>query len=110
MTIVAEGQARLQQELEGYALDENIMDETGLFYRMEPNATLSTSPVHGKKKNKERITFALCTNASGTDKLKPFVIGKFHKPRCFGSNFDPNQITRYRNNTKAWMTALLFTE
>ena len=46
------------------------MDETGL-NRLEPDATLATGPVKGKKKNKERITVALCANATGMDKQKP---------------------------------------
>ena len=86
------------------------MDECGLFYRMEPNATLATRPVSGKKKNKDRLTVALCVNASGTEKLKPLVIGKSKRPRCFGKKFDPNQIVTYRNNKKAWMTSILFAE
>ena len=35
------------------------MDETGLFYKLEPNRTLATSRLSGKKKQKERITLAL---------------------------------------------------
>jgi Tc5 transposase DNA-binding domain/DDE superfamily endonuclease/CENP-B N-terminal DNA-binding domain len=56
-------------------------DETGLFFRMTPDQTLATQAVKGKKKDKERITVLLCTNATGTDKLKPLVIGKLAKPR-----------------------------
>jgi len=48
---IAEGRLRLQQVLAEYDL-ENIYnaDETGLFYRMEPNQTLSTSSVAGRKR------------------------------------------------------------
>ena len=52
------------------------MDETGLFFRLEPNKTLATGPVSGTKKCKQRISVALCANADGSDKLKPLVIGK----------------------------------
>ena len=55
--------------------------ETGLFYCLLPNSTLATGPVSGKKKQKERITIALCANATGTDKLVPLVIGKSAHPQ-----------------------------
>lgn len=86
------------------------MDETGLFYRLEPDSTLATGPVKGKKKNKERITVALCANATGTHKLKPLVIGRSKRPRCFGSSYNPGIYVDYKNNTKAWMTGAVFAE
>ena len=63
------------------------MDETGFFYRLEPDATLAIGPVKGKKKNKERITVGLCSNATGADKLKPLLIARAKRPRCFGKGF-----------------------
>ena len=86
------------------------MDETGLFYRLEPDATLATGPVKGKKKNKERITVALCANATRMDKQKPLLIARTARPRCFGKDFDPNVYAIYRYNKKAWITSDLFTE
>ncbi|CAB5206033.1 unnamed protein product [Rhizophagus irregularis] len=73
---------KLQQLLSRYILDQiyNI-DETGLFYRMSPSQTLSTKPVPGRKKDKTRITVLLGANATGTDKLKPWVIGNAKRPR-----------------------------
>lgn len=32
---------------------------------------------------KDRYTFLLCTNMSGTDKMKMLVIGKSKTPRCY---------------------------
>ena len=86
------------------------MDETGLFYRLEPDATLATGPVEGKKKNKERITVALCANATGMDKQKPLLIARTARPRYFGKDFDPIVYAIYCYNKKAWMTSDLFTE
>jgi DDE superfamily endonuclease/Tc5 transposase DNA-binding domain/CENP-B N-terminal DNA-binding domain len=83
-------------------------DETGLFFQMIPNQTLATKPVKGKKKDKERITILLCTNATGTDKLKPLVIGKSAKPRCFKNIQKENLGTKYEANKKAWMTGEIF--
>ncbi|CAG8664247.1 17868_t:CDS:2 [Dentiscutata erythropus] len=44
---------------------------------------LAKFDLKGRKKNKEQLTVAFCVNADGTDKLKPFVIGKYPNPRCF---------------------------
>jgi DDE superfamily endonuclease len=62
----------------------------------------------GKKKNRERLTIALCANASGNDKLKPLVIGKFLNPCCFKNINRKNLGVVYEANTKAWMTGIIF--
>lgn len=85
-------------------------DETALFYKLMPNKTLEFkgNKCFGGKSSKERITALLCTNSTGTDKLKPLIIGKFGKPRCFkGVQHLPCE---YRHNTKAWMTSVVFEE
>jgi hypothetical protein len=111
MQQVTTGRANLQALVAGFELcDVYNTDETGLFYRLTPNSTLATGSVRGTKKNKERLTVALCTNADGSDKRKPLVIGKSKKPRCFGRNFDPNVYVTYRSNSKAWMTGIIFQE
>jgi hypothetical protein len=52
-------------ELENYHLDDIYnFDECALFYRMEPDRSLVTKRLSGRKKDKERITVGLCTNAS----------------------------------------------
>ena len=57
-------------------------DETGLYYRMPPNRTLSTlSNISGYKKDKTRITVLLGCNSTGSDKLKPLVIRSALHPR-----------------------------
>ena len=86
------------------------MDETGLFYRLEPDRTLATKRLAGCKKDKERLTVALCVNANSSHKLDPLIIGKFAKPRCF-ANININSLpVTYRNNKKAWMLTTLFQE
>ena len=107
--IVAEGRLQLKEDLKDYNPNDIYnMDETGLFYRLQPNSTLATGPISGKKKQKDRITVTLCTNATGTDKLKPLVIGKSARPRSFGKTFDPTIYVTYAFNKKAWMTTLIF--
>lgn len=54
-------------------------DETGLFYNLMPDRSLMVhkNDCKGGKKSNERYTVMLCTNWSGTGKLKLLVIGKF---------------------------------
>ncbi|CAJ0638493.1 16325_t:CDS:2, partial [Entrophospora sp. SA101] len=96
---------KLQEITSRYDL-ENIFnaDETGLFYCMSPNQTLSTDPVSGKKK----IDSVLTTNATGTRKLKPIVIGKSVNPRCF-KNVNMSLLpVIYKSTPKAWMHSDIF--
>lgn len=84
-------------------------DETGLLYRQLPRRTLARGTQHGFKLAKDRVTVALCVNASGTDKVEPFVIGFSKRPRCFGKAWHPNNIrVRYEHNKSSWMTASFF--
>jgi len=86
------------------------MDETGLFYWLEPDRSLVTTRLSGRKKNKERLSIALCANADGSHKLNPLVISKYAKPRCFKNvNFNSLRVT-YHNNNSAWMLTTLFQE
>lgn len=85
-------------------------DETGLFFKCMPDKTFTfkDEKCHGGKHSKERITVLLAVNMNGSEKLKPLIIGKAAKPRCFkGMKSLP---TIYRSNKKAWMTTELFNE
>ncbi|GJS00100.1 CENP-B homolog protein 2-like protein [Tanacetum coccineum] len=59
------------------------MDETGLFFRLQPDHSLATMQLEGKKQDKERLTVAICCNEDGSEKLPLWIIGKYAKPRCF---------------------------
>lgn len=107
--ICEEWKERLRELLEDYA-PRNIFnaDESGLFYKCLPDRTLTFKgeTCHGGKHSKERITILFATNMDGSEKLKPLVIGKSKKPRCFkGVTSFP---LTYCANTKVWMTAVLF--
>ncbi|GFO43402.1 1-phosphatidylinositol 4,5-bisphosphate phosphodiesterase gamma-1-like [Plakobranchus ocellatus] len=84
-------------------------DETGLFWRLLPNKTwILRARSHGGKAPKDRITVLTCANMDGSHKLPLLVIGKFKTPRCFkGVCKLP---VCYQSNSKAWMTAAIFTE
>ena len=109
--VVIESRLSLQEKMSSYPAERIYnMDETGLFYRLEPDTLLATLRLSGRKKDKERLSIALCTNADGSHKLKPLVIGKYAKPRCFKNVNLSNLGITYRNNKRAWMLATLFQE
>jgi hypothetical protein len=80
------------------------------FFRLEPDRTLATKRLSGRKKNKERLSVALCANSDGSHKLPPLVIGKYANPRCFKNINISNLPITYRSNAKAWMLTTLFQE
>ena len=57
-----------------------------------------------------RLTVLGCTNTTGTHKLKPVLIGKSAKPRCFKNvNMDALPVT-YKSQRNAWMNSEIFGE
>lgn len=111
ISICSQWNDKLIQFLNGYnPRDIFNIDETGLFFKCLPNHTLTfkDEKCHGGKLSKDRLTVLLACNWDGSQKLKPLVIGKSAKPRCFkGIKSLP---TAYRSNKKAWMTTELFNE
>ena len=83
-------------------------DETGLYFRALPEGTLcfKNDKLSGSKKSKERLTVLLTANMDGSDKLRPFVIGKSANPRCF-RGIKKLPVT-YKSNKNSWMTETLF--
>jgi hypothetical protein len=103
-------------------------DETGLFFKLMPDRTfvIKKDDCKGGKRAKDRYTVLLCTNWTGTDKLKPLVIGKYFfyylqvifcfilgksaRPRCFkGLDIRKLPVTWCSNRT-SWMNAFVFTK
>ena len=110
-TVITAALPDLRQKLSAYPPDcVYNMDETGLFFRMLPSRSLATHAVPGHKKDKTRITIALCVNSDGSDKLPLLVIGKAKKPRCFAGVNMKNLGVDYKSNASSWMTAMLFQE
>ncbi|CAB5352778.1 unnamed protein product [Rhizophagus irregularis] len=57
-TAITEALPLLREKCANYPLERIYnMDETGLFYRLEPDRTLATKRLHGRKKNKERLSY-----------------------------------------------------
>lgn len=102
---------QIHEVIQGYELKDIFnADETGLFFNLQPNKTLTYKgdPCHGGTKSKQRITVLLTCNADGSEKLDPLVIGKFSKPRCFKNI--KKLPTKYGANSNAWMTSVIFEE
>ena len=102
--------AIVQARIATYSLEDQYnCDETGLFWEAIPDRALSTTQLPGWKQDKSRITFYFCVNASGSHKLKPWIIGRYQQPRCFtaaGVNISRLDCV-YHANKKSWMTGVL---
>ena len=59
-------------------------DETALYWRIEPDKTLASGPVQGKKKSKDRASILITCNSTGDDKLPVLFIYKYQIPVLFG--------------------------
>ncbi|CAF4913662.1 unnamed protein product, partial [Rotaria sp. Silwood1] len=106
-------QMRLPNIIQHYnPVDIYNCDETGLFFKLMPDRSLviDKNDCKGGKKSRDRYTVMLCTNWLGTDKLKPVVIGKAARPRCF-KNIDMTKLpVTWHSNRTAWMNSKIFTE
>ena len=82
-------------------------DETGLFWKMTPDRTLSFrgDSCKGGKRSKERVTVLVAASALG-EKLPLLVIGKSKRPHCFRGVL--NLPVEYDANQRAWMTSEKF--
>lgn len=102
---------KLRNKMDEMKVNESQLynaDESGLFFRLLPQktfvaATEKTAP--GRKTAKERVTFLLCSNADGSHKVTPMVLGKSANPRCFKGFKNP---LIYNSSRSAWMTSALF--
>ena len=80
------------------------MDETGLFYCAQPNKTLSARKSLWVQNSKGWSHFCSCCNTTCIDKLKPVIIYKSLRSRCFGS-WLPRYYVWWFANQMAWMAS-----
>ncbi len=108
--VVEEFRSNFESYVDGFR-PENIFnaDECGLFFKALPNRSLVIKGDKCKsgKQSKVRVSILLAASATG-EKLKPFVIGKSMKPRCFKNIKTKDLPVTYTANKKAWMTSKLF--
>jgi hypothetical protein len=87
-------------------------DETGLYWRRNPDRSLATKNLSGKGQQKSKITALFCCNSDGSEKLIPWFIGTTQNPRAFAAahinikNFN----LQWRSNLRAWMVGKIFEE
>jgi len=104
--------AAVRQKCEQYS-PEHIynMDESGLFYRMTVNYTVSLltekNSVRGEKKDKNRLTMVVCTNATGSHIVPTMIIGKAKRHASFRVN-SQRMALPYASQSNAWMDCKVF--
>jgi hypothetical protein len=86
------------------------MDETGLYWKMMPSRGLATQTLPGLKKDKARISLVFCVNASGTDRLPVWMIGRYKQPRALRNIDIPSMGGQWRASQKAWMNTTIMSE
>jgi hypothetical protein len=90
--------------------DKFNMDESGLWWKLQPNRTLATEGGSGSKASKDRVTVAFTCNADGSEKMDVWLIGRYKNPRCF-KNVNRSLLgIEYRFNTTKWMTGVICAE
>lgn len=76
-----------------------------------PDKTLAIKGDECKNGTSSKLRLSVLFGASITgEKLRPLVIGKYAKPRCFKNTNMANLAVTYTANKKAWMVRSLFTE
>jgi hypothetical protein len=110
--VVEDWKKRLPTLCDGYEpCDIFNADESGFFFRAIPNKSMvqKGDDRAGVKTSKDRVTVLFAVSAEG-EKLKPLIIGKSAKPRCFQGQ-DVNSLgVDYFHNKRAWMTSTIFTQ
>ena len=96
MLVVNEGKKTFQELIAQYDLEDVFnADETGLFFKMLPDATLGKGSMSGGKVSKDRITIMVTASCTGR-KLPLWVIGKSQNPRCLNHVNKENLPVVYR--------------
>lgn len=91
---------------------ENVynMDETGLTWKAIPTKTVVNDNeirMEGKKMKKDRVSFGLCANATGTHKLTPLFIHRFRHPRALKNAMNHLPVV-FKTQKRAGMDRALF--
>ena len=86
------------------------MDESGIFYNLLPNRTLSYKgeKCHGGTRSKERLTAVFVCNSDGSEKFPVWVIGKWENPRCLKDLDGKKLPCQYSHQKNAWIDGTAF--
>jgi hypothetical protein len=104
---------KIRQALSAYAPQDIFnCDETGLYWKMIPDSSLSTQSIPGRKIEKARISALFCCNSDASERLPIWIIGSAKRPRAFtAAGINPENLgCKWRSNKMAWMTGDIFKE
>jgi hypothetical protein len=79
------------------------MDETGLFWRQMPNGGLSKQKIAGRKLDKARVSLVIATNATGSDRIALWLIGRYQTPHALRSTNYQALGCVWNANEASWM-------
>lgn len=86
-----------------------VVDEMFLYYKLPLDQTHLAAD---QLETLNGITVMLTTNAAGTEKLEPLVVGHYESMRCFGgkpaSKIGAKYEMSYKSNKRARLTAIVF--
>ena len=83
-------------------------DESALYYRRTPKITIGPGSLPGRKMRKDRVSVLFCCNATGNERMPPFVIGRSTRPRWFSGASGGELGLGYSANPRGWMNLELF--
>ena len=108
----AEEEMAAIQTLSGQYMEDDIynMDETDLFWCLSSSRSLSTQARTGVWKDKSRISLICGINASGTDCLPIWFIGKYQTSQALQNINIQAMRGRWHWNKKAWMDTMIMKE
>ncbi|KFZ16898.1 hypothetical protein V501_02019 [Pseudogymnoascus sp. VKM F-4519 (FW-2642)] len=108
----AEDEMKGLRTIAGEYNDEDIynMDEAALYWKMTPSRGLATQLRPGLKKDKARLSLNFATNATGSDRLPVWIIGKSKTPRALRNTSVSTMGGEWRWNKKAWMNTTVMSE
>lgn len=95
--------------LSGTFEEEDIfnMYKADLFRRMTPSEDLDTQSRPALKKDKTRVTLALCANATGTERFPVWFIGHAETFRALKKSISASFGAIWKHDTAAWMTNII---
>ena len=101
----------LGETLKSYASEDIFnCDETGLFWKMQPNYTIFNGHVARTKQSKDHVTVLLTCNATGSKKMCLLFIHKYENPKAL-KNINKNILpVNYYWNSKSWMQVSIWNE
>jgi len=99
----------LPKIIDGYQPKDMFnVDETGLFYNLQPSETLTYKgdSCHGGTKPKQQVSFLFEWKVDGSNKVPPLLTGRYRSLHCFENV--RKLPTEYDANTDSWINIMIF--